>query len=91
MDKRLKALFTPTMAHSYSHGILGLYDNRLGRSVAALPASRRGRRRPPATVGLAVERGFTWQTLAKFDAGYDSDFQRITIPLFAGAGTSWSA
>lgn len=70
----------PEPKRTISAAVLGLYDTDWQHAQALWQAHRDEGRRPPWA--LVFEKGFTHKTLAHFQAGYDKEDQRITIPVW---------
>jgi DNA primase len=63
-----------------SSAILGLYDVDWQRAAMLYAARQDDERRPPWA--LVFDKGFHHRTLTHFQAGYDPEDQRITIPVW---------
>ncbi len=79
--KQLRDTYSQEEARTISAGILGLYDRDWETAYNLWEAHREvTRARPPWA--MVFDKGFIPKTLEHFDAGYDSDEQRITIPIW---------
>jgi DNA primase len=80
--KKEKRIYEQNEAPTISSAVLGFYDVDWEDAYALYTAHRgtKSTTRPPWA--LVFEKGFLPATLRDFEAGYDKDDQRITIPIW---------
>lgn len=70
----------PSEEHKLSKGLLGLFDVNWEEGYERFKTAKNNQRYPPWAFPFL--KGFNATTLRYFNAGYDEDKQRITIPVF---------
>jgi DNA primase len=80
--KQAKRIYEQSEKPTISEAVLGLYDVDWFEAFEMYQENggQNSNRRPPWA--LVFDKGFTPKTLTHFEAGYDSEDQRITIPIW---------
>lgn len=80
--KREKRIYEQSEKPTISEAVLGFYDVDWFQAFELYQthAGKKSSSRPPWA--LVFDKGFTPDTLTHFDAGYDTEDQRITIPIW---------